>query len=1176
MAMDLLLKDVFLKPVDRPIDGVIKADDEASLRIELEEYVVTGEIAQKFEHFLDAYNNYSNANGVWISGFFGSGKSHLLKMLAYILENREVEGTAAYDIFRGKCAENPMLAGALRKAVSIPSKSILFNIDQKADVISKSEVDALLSVFQKVFDEMCGYFGKQPHIAQFERDMDERGDLSAFKEAYHAASGRSWEYGREQALLEKSNIAKAYASVRNSAESDVADILGQYRADHRVSIDDFAGAVKTWLDKQDPHFRLNFFVDEVGQYIAENTKLMTNLQTIAESLNTRCKGQAWLIVTAQQDMVSVIGDMTTKQENDFSKIQARFANRLPLNSADVAEVIQRRLLAKNETGTAILQNLYSREENNLKTLFDFSDGSIRLKNFEGRTNFVDSYPFPPYQYTLFQSAITGLSQHNAFEGKHSSVGERSMLGVFQEVAKNLADHPIEGLATFDLMFEGIRPALKSSVQRSIILAQKNLGDEFAIRVLKSLFLVKYIREFKPTIRNISILLLSDFKTNQTEQKRKIEDALNLLERETYIQRNGEFYEFLTNEEKDIESEIKAMDVDPSEAAKELEALIFEDIIKVRKIKHAVTGHDYSYTRMLGDRALGREYELSINVISSLTESMVSPESVRMKSMTREELVILLPDDARFFKDLSLFKKTDKFVRQARTGASQDGRNRIVEEKGEQNARRRKDLTNRIYRLLGEAHLFVRGEDIETGGEDPQGRLFKAFQILVDKVYVNLPMLRGISYTEGEIAKYLQQGELLFGGEGSGLTEAEQEILNFAQGQEKLGVRVTVKALLEKFETKPYGWPNPAILCNAASLIGRGKLEARSDAAVLEGATLERGLNNSNMLGNIVLAPQVEFSASQIKRAKDFSIEFFDEPIVSGDARAVGAECGKAFDHLKTVISTLLTRKANFPFIKALEPVVDMIASVCGKPATWYISDLTKQHDAFLDAKEQTLDPIRAFMNGPQRTIYEEAREFLKLQEPNFTSVGDAEARAIRSILEDPNCYRGTSIQGVKAQHYDLKSKLEVKLIEERKALDTEIESFREKLDALPNIGKLTAAQRSNLMSPLDQEKRDVKGQLLIAVIRERANEIRSRIYPQLLAEVDRLARAAEARTPATGMSEDAAPAEALLPFAYITIREMKVPFAGAYLTAETDVNAYIEQLRTSLMGEIRQGKRIIV
>ena len=166
---------------------------------------------------------------------------------------------------------------------------------------------------------------------------------------------------------------------------------------------------------------------------------------------------------------------------------------------------------------------------------------MKLKNYRDREHFISSYPFPPYQYDLFQMAITSLSEHNAFEGKHSSVGERSMLGVFQEVSKKLKDKEVGGLATFDLMFEGISTALKSSVQQSIQIAEKNLDDPFAVRVLKSLFLVKYVKGFKPSVRNIGILLLSEFEADQTSQRRKIEEALSRLERETYIQLNCEFY-----------------------------------------------------------------------------------------------------------------------------------------------------------------------------------------------------------------------------------------------------------------------------------------------------------------------------------------------------------------------------------------------------------------------------------------------------------------------------------------------------------------------------------------------------------------------------------------------------------------------------------------------------------
>lgn len=1173
--MTTALRSIFAKPVDRPIDGVIKADDEASLRVELDEYVITDEIGKRLETFLDAYNNYDTANGVWISGFFGSGKSHLLKMLALLMENRKVHGVRAFDIFEEKLADQPMLQGSLRKAISVPSRSILFNIDQKADVISKADVDALLSVFQKVFDEACGYYGKLPHIAQFERDLDDRGQLAAFKDAYETAAGKPWERGREQAALERKNIATAFAVVTGGDPADAADILGQYRADTRVSIEDFATKVKAWIDKQGPKFRLNFFVDEVGQYIAENVKLMTNLQTIAESLNTKCKGQAWVIVTSQQDMEAIIGDGKAFQSQDFSKIMARFGVKMPLNSADVAEVIQRRLLSKTDEGQVRLGNLHDREENNLKTLFDFTDGSIKLKNFDGRAHFVSSYPFPPYQYMLFQMAITSLSQHNAFEGKHSSVGERSMLGVFQEVAKKMANQPVGDLATFDLMFEGIRTALKSAVQQSIQIAEKEIQDidPFAIRVLKALFLVKYVKEFKPTVRNISVLLLSEFDTDQIKQRRKIEEALSFLERNTLIQRNGEVYEFLTNEEKDVEAEIKALDVDPSELSKEMETLAFDTILRHRKIKHLTTGNEYSFSRKLDDHLLGREHELSINLISPFNDDVASSEAVRMRNVSREELAVVLQADVRFIRDLTLFKQTDKFIRQARAGSEQPGRDRIVAEKGDQNSRRYKDLELRLRKLMAEARMFVRGDELDIGGEEPQERIVKGFQGLVDKVYVNLPMLRGVTYSEVDILKAATPESGLFGDNGEGLTEAEQDVLNYVQSQARIGVKVSVKYLTERFGSKPYGWPITAVLCLAASLSGKGKLEARSDSMVLERAELAKALNNSHALANVLLTPQTEFTSAQIRKAKELYKELFDLPTDGTDARTIGAEWLESTRTLSEELGKLLAQRAQYPFVVALEPLAAKVSAMAGKPATWYITEPAAQEDDLLDAKEDVLDKVRSFMGGAQREIYDDARDFLRDQEANISYVDAAAGEALARALADPACYKGTAIQALKSDLYGLKDRVELTVLEERKAVITAIDECSAKVAQTPEFQALSADDQAHIKRNIDSHKAGLDSVKMIPILRDRANGAKLDLLPRILAEVERLSRPTPQPQPNPDMNERPAPAPQPT---YVNASEIKVGFAKPYLTEEADVEQYVDAMKKTLLEQIRAGKKVIV
>jgi len=1175
--MSQLLKDIFEKPVDRAIDGVIKADDEASLRVELDEYVITGEIGQKLGQFLEAYNNYETSNGVWISGFFGSGKSHLLKMLALLLENREVDGASAHEIFAAKLKDDPFLRGALDKAVSIPSKSILFNIDQKADVISKTDVDALLSVFQKVFDESCGFYGKQPHIAQFERDLHGRGQFEAFRTAFHEAAGKPWEHGREQALLEARNIATAFAAATGGEVADAKDILTQYRKDTRVSIEDFASTVKDWIDQQPKGFRLNFFVDEVGQYIADNVKLMTNLQTVAETLNTRCKGQAWIIVTSQQDMEAIVGDTKVFQSQDFSKIMARFSIRMPLDSQNVAEVIQKRLLSKTPEAEVTLGNLHDREQNNLKTLFDFTDGSIKLKNYTDRDNFVSSYPFPPYQFTLFQMAIRSLSQHNAFEGKHSSVGERSMLGVFQEVSKKLMNEPVGGLGTFDLMFEGIRTALKSNVQQSIHLAERQIQDldEFAVRVLKALFLVKYVKGFKPSVRNISILLLSDLAADQSGQRRKIEEALSLLERNTLIQRNGEVYEFLTDEEKDVEAEIKALDIDPSELSKELETLGFDTILRHRKLKHAATNSEYAFTRKLDDHTLGREHELAINIISPFSEDADSPEAVRMKTMSREELAVTLKADTNFVRDLILFKQTDKFIRQSRTGSPQPGRDRIIAEKGEQNGRRAKDLELRLRRLMGEARMFVRGDEIDIGGEDAQDRITKAFQTLVDKVYTNLPMLRGVSYSEADINKSVQSESSLFGSGGTGLSEAEQDVLSFINGQARNGVKVSVKYLVEKFTTKPYGWPTVAVLCLAGSLTAKGKIEARIDSTLTEGPDLAKALNNSHALPNILLTPQQEFSAAEIRRSKELYQELFSRPASGGDARSLGAEWIDSVTELEAEVDDLTRQARDYPFLAALEPFRDRLRSMKGKSAAWFITDAPRHEDDLLNPKEDILDKVKSFMGGAQRGIYDEARNTITLQQANIEYVDAEAAQKIRDVLADPTCHQGNAIQDLKSALYNLKEKVDLKVLEERKGVMAAVDEVSAKVTQMPEFQGLDADKQARITGRLEAQKSGLDSVTMIPVLQNKATHARSTLLAELIAEVDRLARPPqEPFKPAPGVNDPPAPAPQAP--TYINAAQIKVTFSKAYLSDDADVADYLDEFKKTLLAEIHAGKKVIV
>ena len=1166
------LKTIFSKPVDRNIEGVIKADDDASLRLELDEYVITNEVEKRLDTFLDAYNNYQGANGVWVSGFFGSGKSHLLKMLALVLENRKVEDEYAAELFLNKPTfkDNEILRGDLKKAVAIPSKSILFNIDQKADVISKTQLDALLSVFVKVFNEECGYYGKQPYVAEFERDLDSDGMLDAFKDKFREITSKEWEWARQRTKRMAFQIDEAYNAVTGQS---VSQILDKYRSDYRLSIEDFAEQILAYINRQGPDFRLNFFVDEVGQYIADNVKLMTNLQTIAESLATKCRGRSWIIVTAQEDMNSVVGEMGKQESNDFTKIQARFKNRMKLTSQDVAEVIQKRLLLKNERGINELSNLYHEQENNFKTLFDFADGSQTYRNFQDMEHFIHSYPFIPYQFALFQSAIQNLSLHSAFEGKHSSVGERSMLGVFQQVAIHIADHQIGQLATFDLMFEGIRTALKSQIQRAVIQAENHLDNPFAVRVLKALFLVKYVKEFKATVRNLCVLMLDDFNQDLPALRKNIEEALNLLEQQTYIQRNGEQYEYLTDEEKDVEEEIKNTEVESSEVSDELEKIVFDHIIKNKKIRFDGNDQDYPYGRKLDDRLHGREHELAIHVITPFYENAESLDVLRMQSMTRPEqlMVIMLPDD-RLMRDITLYKQTEKYIRQNISVTQQEAVKRILDSKGFQNQERYANIQQRVRRLLGQARMLVAGDDVESGSIDAQTRITQGFHELIRRTYHNLKMLIGIVFTEEDVSKYLKQSQNgVFGNDVNALAESEQEMLAFIQSNHRGGVRTTLKTLIENFERKPYGWYYAAILCTLAMLCARGKVEVRKDGNILEEDDLEHALLNSRGHANVVLEPQIDFTASHVRHLKEFYEDFFDAPPQVGEAKVLGKDTGIAIQELTGQLKLLVAQADQYPFLNSLVPVVERLEAISRKPYTWYLTELLDQEDELLDLKEQLIDPVRKFMSGPQKDIYSQAKRFIQDQEANFTYIKGDEVAQIRSVLNDPQCFKGKRIQLLKTELDELQGKVDQKVQEVRTQAVETLKVMQSRMQSMDEYKKLPEPRTDELNVPYKELIDDINQQKLIAVINDRMRYFEEQGYQRLLAKMVEMGRP---KPEVTGAGSEPRVAEPEIE--YIPARKLKVSFDKAWLADEADVDEYLESLREALLREIEAGKRIQV
>ena len=1164
------LKSKFTKDFSRSIETVIKADDRSHILQEVDEYVVTKDVSLQLTSFFEAYKERrSTINGVWISGFFGSGKSHLLKILSYVLTNKEFDGKKLGKIFASKIVDDEMLKSDVEYVFeTIRSESILFNIDQQAQITSKSDKQAILQVFYKVFYDHRGYFGSQAHVAEFEAYLDSEGKYEDFKLEFAKVRGKEWITERKNYVDPRvaDALAKACSVVYNRPVEDYEDYLDDWEDKLRFSIEDFGDKVREYIKAKGEGFRLNFFVDEVGQFIAENTGLMLNLQSIAETLNTKCDGNSWIIVTSQEDLESLVGDDSGVQSDDFSKIQGRFKVRMPLTSNNVDEVIEKRLLEKNAEGNVSLSAVYSRESENLRTILHFSQGGVQFKGYENQSDFVSKYPFVPYQFDLFQQCIKSLSRHNVFQGRHASVGERSMLGVFQEVLKASMNLSAHGLVSFDAMFEGIRSTLRMEAQSSVLLAEKQLKhNPLAIRALKVLFLIKYFEKFSATLNNICVLLLADMSVDVREHNKIIEEALNLLETQTYIQKKGEVYEYLTDDEKDIENEIKSTNIEEGELSRLLSDMLFAGVLGDSSIKYQENGQSFDFTKMVDHSLQGRERDLKIEVVSMNSSHYDNDSYFTSNSMANNIMVVKLAEDKRLVQELRLAIQTDRYIKQKRSSADTETVKRILQEKGQQNTQRKKDIEKLIGNLIAKSDIYIGGAvNTRSKSSDGKTRLIETFQDVVGRNYSKLSLLGRVEFNESQLHRILSDGSPeLFGEDPGGISQAEKEVLNFISRRKQQHDRTTITDVREHFAKGQYGWPLMAGNCLVAYLYTKGKIEAKRGTDILTKGEFTSALNNNRQWGDTLLEPQIEFAKADVDLLKTVHNELFDETNTGTDPKAIAEQFKVKLDGLSSEIERLLQRKEDFPFLSQLEPMKQKVDQVERIDYAKLIDSIKDHEDDLIDAKEDLLDPIRTFWNSNQRKILESVKEYVNGNRANFDELKENNLDILEECIASDTPYKGTIIRQAKESMEAIKKETLALIDQARGAARESIKLVEDSVTKDYTFKALKDTEKSGVLKPLYDLVTQISNERFIVSLRSIQNERIPELKVKLLNELQRIAEA-HGQGAGEGGSK------------YVSINSTRsdILFEGSELKDENDVDAYLEAVKKSLMKQINQSNKI--
>lgn len=1026
----MLVKDMFAKRIERDIQGVIIVGqgEDTNVSQEVEEYVVTRELQKHFADFFSAYKKgilgTTPKMGVWISGFFGSGKSHFLKILSYLLENKQVGDRHALDFFvEDRKITDPMVLADMKLAADTPTDVVLFNIDSKSDTGSKQNKDAIVNVFLRVFNEMQGFCGAIPHLADLERHLAEAGRLMEFKEAFEDEYGKPWDENRHKFDFIQDTVVDVLVDMDFMSEAAARNWCEKASEPYQISIEDFAKRVKDYIAAKGNNHHVVFLVDEIGQYIGEDSRLMLNLQTVTEELGKECKGKAWVIVTSQQDIDSI----TKVKGNDFSKIQGRFDTRLSLSSANVDAVIKKRILDKNDTAAQTLRLLYDQKSTIIKNLIVFNDG-VEKKLYANARDFSEVYPFVPYQFNLLASVLTSIRTHGA-SGKHLSEGERSMLALFKESAAALKDEEMGVIVPFHLFYDALENFLDHSHRGVIIRAYDNTrinpehktSDVFAINVLKTLFMIKYILEIEANIENITSLMISSIDDDRIELKGKVEAALTVLEQQMLVQKTGSLYVFLTDEEQEINREIDSQNVEMSEVIHKVSEMIFEDIFTDKRYRYPAFNGRYSFgfNQAIDDRPYkaNQNYAIGLRILTPWYEGGCDDATLRMMSGQGREVIVMLPNDAAFLDEIRVYLKIEKYLR-FNTSRQLPKFETIKEAKRVEMRDRNSNAKLYLTESLKDSTIYVNADVIKTKAKEVNGRINEAIGRLVQTAYHKLSYI-DTAFGEADIRKMFRtSNQLTLGLEGG--TEPNQhaldDVLAFISGNSRMHMKTSMKTVKDRFMRAPYGFVEDDVHWLVARLFKRGDL-----AFAVNGANVN--LNNKTaeeiisfitkkaFVEKLLMEERVRVSEKDKKAVRTVMKEVFGTGSVAEDEDTIMRNFQRyAQNTINEILRLEVQYQTNaYPGKKVLEAGKKLMQAVIQiQSPLEFFRYVAKTQDTFYDFADD-YEPVKSFFGSEQQEIFTRALEMLAIYDDSKTYIVDSEleetVREMRSITKQEKPYK---------------------------------------------------------------------------------------------------------------------------------------------------------------------------
>jgi hypothetical protein len=914
---------------------------------------------------------------------------------------------------------------------------------------------------------------------------------------------------------------------------------------------------------------------------------MLNLQTIVEELGTVCAGRAWVVVTSQEEIDKVIGELRTAAANDFSKIQGRFNTRLSLSSANVDEVIQARLLAKREEVETELKDTFNTKGDILKHQLTFTGCGMTLKPYTDAENFCKNYPFAPYQFQLLQKIFEQIRKVGA-TGLHLAKGERSMLDAFQSAAQTVALQESRILVPLYEFYPSIESFLETSVKRTIDQAGENASLEpFDIKVLQVLFLIRYVDEMKSNVDNLVTLCIDEIDADKLALRRRIEDSLARLDKETLINRNGDLYFFLTNEERDISREVKAIDLSGAEEPSLLGEIVFDDVLKTKwKHRYSVNKMDFSFMGVVDMHPIGRRIEgnLVVSVVSPLSDEYAQYNDQRCVLESAAEggqVIIRLRDNEELGRELRAYVKIDKYLKAKSSSSLPESTQRILRDNAEENRNRRERLAVLVSQMLVEAAYFVAGQPLAQKATVPGVCFDAALEYLVANTFTKMGYLKHLNPEpqQKEIQAILRSNDIAQQTLALNVDEANpqaiEDLRNYIDLCNKASRQIVVQEMLDKrYSIRPYGWPDLEVMLLLARLVVLGEITLVIASTPLSIDKVYDALTTPARWRKLTIHKRHAPDPAMIQKARKLGKDVFSEIVPDGEEACVTflkmklrswetslagykplAETGnypgqqEIVDGL-SVIRALLACDDNFKFLERFRERENDLLDLC---------DVFHDLEHFYEHQKPTWDKLR------------KACERFQLNQLGLEQDAKASSamRRMREILQSPSPYGLIKeAEGLVGTVEEVNNALVSQRREEALAKVAKVgANLAKELDSVQADVKL----RTGCLSSIETLRKQIEQQDSVAHIAQAEQEA-DRAFEAAMAKIEETAKKPEPVPTVKGENPPPVPPKPVIKPRCV-IKPADLATSG-YLETPDDVKTFLNQLRQRLEEAIAAGNRI--